>query len=195
MSFFDENSMVRANYGENSENGPLFTAEYLCVTPMNSIRHARELCGKIHYDTTLFQAQPPEKGIHFSHDNMTGLYILYKMAGLDITDLPIIFWNGRYNLHPRDIIFYLYMRTGFKILIPLLIPFLIHSCLRPREETSGKCLWFVRSYGIGNKYFTKLYHALLKIKHPLGGVIDVFSIYFPDINHPIHKRLRSIYGK
>lgn len=196
---------------KQSENGPTFTGELIVLSKMNNFTlnpaPALNLLQKSKrvYRTTVKQ----EWGKHFSHDNMTGLYCMREL-GLDRKldfELPVYKWNNRIWLHPRDLIFYAALNRNFLglLLIPLLLIISIHSLLKPREVTSGKCLWFLRfgTLALSGNYYLQLVgkagiillDTLLRARHGRLPLTDVFGIYYKDVNHPIRKEIEVYYGK
>jgi hypothetical protein len=219
LSFFDDNGLLHVEPDTPSENGILFLAELTLLKIANGFEPDIERISKAILSTITadprehwFSSNPDMEGSSlsgFSHDNMTGLYcLLYIMEGVDMSKLPIMKWNNRYWLHPRDIIYYLLLRIKFNplraILTCLLLPFMVHSCLRPREETSGKCLWLLRLVTINLEFNNKwtyypstallfIANTLLSIKHGDEHWIDILYIYFKNTNHPIREQVREIY--
>lgn len=214
MSFdgwFDTYDLLHVRQGEFSENGPLFTAEY---------RLLKHLLGKNNYKVGLiaqniikvgwFDPNPSDNNgvtVHFSHDNMTGLYVLTKLAGLDCNNLPILKWNERWWLHPRDIAFYSIMKENIwskLLLVPFLLLLLVSSlvsCSRHRDITSGKMLWWTRWNALMlhksrivracAKIGFKLATALITMKN--DSWVGVSAIYFKEVDHPVNELMRELY--
>lgn len=196
---------------DSSENSPTFTAEVCLFSVLNGFEIKPPLLENLKvskYDfRDRFNGTIP---CHFSHDNMTGLHCM-RHLGFTSMELPIIRWDStgkgilrQYWLHPRDIITYLSL--SFAILSPLallLLPIALVSYVKPREATSGKCLWFLRfgtmsasknyilkvigkiGLAIGNKTMLK-YHG----ENPFE---DVFSYYFKDVSHPCRVEIKEWY--
>ena len=137
---------------------------------------------------------------------MTGYKCLhYNLYGTDGLT-PILKWNNRWWLHPRDILFYLTLRLeglcGFLLLL-LLLPFLLFSLMKRREITSGKCLWFLRLTTLSMSQcpwlssvatvYILLSNLILSVAHGNEPWQDIFRIYFKNPNHPIHEQIREIY--
>jgi hypothetical protein len=207
-SFWDEYGLLHVQPNEPSENGILFASEYYALEKIHGqhIYNGENAIVSTHMYDDWYVANPPEKGEHFSHDNMTGLKcLMYNIYGTE-QGTPILKWNGRFWLHPRDIIFYSALRLeglcGF-LLSLLLLPFLFVSLMRPRENTSGKCLWFLRlttmhmslcpwlSSVAGPMLYLSTF--ILSIRHGNEPWDDIFSIYFKNPNHPIRDLVREIY--
>lgn len=195
----------------DSENGSLFTAASFLLmimnkTPRDDMRFLDFY--KLKKSDTEFYTHADTGVVRCSHDNMTGLHIT-KALGLHNMELPIIKWDSRgrkYWLHPRDVIFYSYLSNiPFSgLLLPLLLLFSLHSFLRPRQETSGKCLWFYR-FGVltlSERSLARLIGKvglsmgawLLKREHGDMAFIGVFRIYFTDPNHPVNHEILKWYG-
>lgn len=208
MSFWDEYGLLHVEPNIPSENGILFASEYWALEAIHGhpIYEADLALRSTVVDKNTFQANPPEQGEHFSHDNMTGYkclhYNLYQNDGLT----PILKWNGRWWLHPRDILFYTILRLeglcGF-VLSLLLLPFLLSSLMRTRQNTSSKCLWFLRLTTMSMSQcpwlssiatvYILLSNVILSFRHGSEPWIDIFRIYFRNPNHPIHEQVREIY--
>lgn len=196
-----------------SENSPLFTAEVALFAKLNGFEIVRPVVKNLKVSEVDFRDRMDAKiPCHFSHDNMTGLYCLREL-GYFSGSLPIIRWNstkqGKYSrkfwLHPRDVLFFLALSHPiFSALSLLLLPIALVSFLRPREETSGKCLFFTRfgtmslsknyilrtvgkiGLAIGEKVMVKQYG-----EHPYIGMFDY---YFKNEGHPCRVEIRKLYG-
>lgn len=206
--FWDEYGLLHAMPNEPSENGILFASEYWALEKIHGhhIYNGDVAIASTAMYKDWFVANPPEKGVHFSHDNMTGLKcLMYNIYGTE-AGTPILKWNGRWWLHPRDIIFYSALRLeGLfgSLLVLLLLPFLLFSLMKPREVTSGKCLWFLRltTLHMSNcpwlstvvEPIILITNLLLSIRHGNEPWDDVFSIYFKHPDHPIRGQVREIY--
>lgn len=216
MSFngwFDVCDLLHVRRGEFSENGPLFTAEY---------RLLKHILGKNNYKVGLIAKDVTKDGwfdpspgsldnngptVHFSHDNMTGLYTLYALAGLSNEDLPILRWNHRWWLHPRDIAFYSIMKENIwskLLLVPFLLLLLVSSlvsCSRHRGITSGKMLWWTR-WNTLMLHKSRIVRACAKIGFKLATAlitmkndswVGVSAIYFKEVDHPVNVLMRELY--
>lgn len=94
-------------------------------------------------------------------------------------------------IHPKHLIFY-GMCAGSPLaylFYPLFLLMCIFACLQPRQKTSGKLLCLVMSKCLKRKpligtlsYF--IFTKCVKLTTKGIGWKDVFSIYFPDIEHP-----------
>ena len=221
--WFDLNNMLHVRQGEYSENGPLFTAEYWLARLLNdgylsdASKSAISLSILQICEDGWYNPQPDDlndENCHYSHDNMTGLYALCKLADISVADLPVLKWNNRWWLHPRDIVFYTLMKMNGEKLwinIPLgllylliLLPASLHSCFQERWRTSGKMLWWTR-WNILMLHKSKMISTLsrlswyvceklLKIRHGDKPMTDVVSIYFKEEGHPVKEGIRRIYG-
>ena len=204
-----------ANFGV-SENGPLFTATYILFKLLynNCYNPSRDFTPGYVYNvgTRQYHADPSTNGEHFSHDNMTGLYIwTYLTYFSSLKHLPTIKWNGRYWLHPRDAIFYGCMKGSVlaSLLALVLYPLMIlYSFSKPREITSGKCLWILRltAMTLHHSFFTSLAGTVLgrliqRKNNPKFDVVDIFERYYTkngawqNYDHPTLTVLRQIYER
>lgn len=212
-AFFDENALLHAYRGEYSENGPLFTAEYtMAQTIYNREKMA---CTRALYAMTckgFFDPNPADNNgpdVHFSHDNMTGIYTLHVLSDIDTRHLPVSYWNHKVWAHPRDMAFYSLCKTRkYNFLLPILLfPILliaaIMSCMTSYYRTSGKMLWWLRCHTLKwhkNFMVRTVGHLLwlvcsVILKHKYGDVpmIQISSIYFKDKSHPIRTIFERIY--
>jgi len=194
-----------------SENGPLFTAEVALFAELNNFQISPiDISNLKLNDVTFTDRYNGKFPAHVSHDNMTGFHCL-KALGYTAMDLPIIRWdsvkNGvlrKYWLHPRDVIAFLSLSNAlFSPLAVLLLLFAMVSYLKPRNETSGKCMWFLRFgvMSVSKNYILKIVGKLglalgnkLMVKyHGEKPFIDVFSYYFKDENHPCRVEIKEWY--
>ena len=203
------------NVGPNrlSENGVLFTVEYLLLSRNISGVDASRL-HRMHSngDGTLRQ-EPWDNGDPSSHDNTTAIL---GYAFLSESYSPILRTKiaGEY-WHPRDLIFYNYLKgnaevkrckaIGYLRLLltypfwPLMIPIQWWSCFKGREtgettiSTSSKLLAWVRCQCTAHRSYVmwlswKLNTWTIKRHEELG--IDtwrkVFNFYFKHPGHPIN---------
>ena len=207
-TFWDEYGLLHVQPNEPSENGILFASEYWALERVHNhpIFEGDKALRSTVVNENTFQANPPEQGGHFSHDNMTGYKCLhYNIYGTDGLT-PILKWNDRFWLHPRDILFYLSLRMeglfGF-VFVLLLLPFLLVSLMRRREITSGKCLWFLRLTTLSMSQcpwlssvatvYILLSNLILSVAHGNEPWQDIFRIYFKNPNHPIHEQIEELY--
>jgi hypothetical protein len=141
---------------------------------------------------------------------MTGAYIAREL-GFHNMKLPTYAWHvhtktdkfGWY--HPRDLIFYNYMNGGLlgAFFLPLLLLMAVHSYLKPKEVTSGKCLWFYRFQalrlfkGVWGRLIgslgVSLGERLMKRQHGSQPFRDVFNFYFKNQNHPVNQEIKKYY--
>lgn len=215
-NFFDRYGLLHVEQGHPSENGVLFAAEYFftekLISGRVSIPYVRRVIKSsiVSLEPFRFQANPPQNGDHFSHDNLTGLYACAALLGsFRDSGLPVMRWNSRTWWHPRDILFYSLMKEYKWTLLffPLICLFLsgsaLVSCLKERANTSGKLLWWlrvqmmivhpwwiVRTYGNCMK---KIIIKCVERNHGVFGYADVAGIYFKNINHPIRINMERLY--
>lgn len=230
MSFtgwFDKYDLLHVRQGEYSENGPLFLAEYWLLrkllgesfwiyeTTFIGINKTTILIGE-HGDAKevkWFDPNPTDDNIptvHFSHDNMTGLYVLTSLTNISnrgLSDLPVLRWNSRWWLHPRDIAFYSIMKENIwskLLLVPFLLLLLVSSlvsCSRHRGITSGKMLWWTRWNAL-MLHKSRIVRACAKIGFKLATALitmkndswaGVSAIYFKEVDHPVNELMRELY--
>lgn len=194
--FLHHQEAIRGN-PETSENGPTFSTEAILLGMPLTPRYDMLIKSKRVFRTTPIS----EWGGHFSHDSMTALYASRRV---DTSKLPMIYWNKRFMLHPRDIVYYGYMRYGFWFypLLPIVSLANIISCARTWKKhksvnfageaikwksltTSGKMLAFVRNKSAGLKLTHKICTWLIKRNKHFGSWTKVAKIYFPNEGHPI----------
>ena len=144
-----------------------------------------------------------EWGSHFSHDNMTGLYCLYKNSMYDphtLSTLPIMKWNDRWWLHPRDLAFYFWAHH------PLLgLPFLwiaslsmFISCYQEHKvrngniilKTDGKLLAWMRCKSFNMRVTYKVCTWLIERNPKFGSWNNVAKIYFREEGHPLRELIK-----
>jgi hypothetical protein len=209
-----ETDLLHAKPDEVSENGPLFTAEYHLAQIIKNIAWRRGQSGELvpawvawgFIIDTPYAANPPEAPGNFSHDNLTGLYILEKILYIN-TKLPFILVNGKISApHPRDWFgFYPLMAMpwwSYPLLPLIYLSFALitmQGIFGPNESTSGRCLIWSRLHAL--KYLTGHYmlanfliswcNMVMKLK----GISwkQQFSLYFPYKNHPINNLMRALY--
>jgi len=210
--WMDEYRMLNPEKNTPTENAVLVTLEYdllkngpklLLLTHTLILRYFQtetsHLYKQTHYNK---KADHGEEGLEpNSHDNITAIitcmylvgskhrvkglwrYILANLGTYDFRHPNEVRWDRL--LHPRDLIFYGYLAGNIlcTLLLPLLIPMMLHSCLKPREVTSGKLLWWVRCHCLPKPFFW-LFHKLVDYK-------DAFRIYFHQEGHPITELLEE----
>lgn len=206
----DSYGMLNPEKNTPTENAVLVTLEYYLLSGRNVgevldfifLHFETDVPGlytQTHYGK---KADHGEEGLEpNSHDNITAIMVAFKLFGYDAHVGAI--WSyivrnsGTYDfrhpnevrwdrlLHPRDLIFYGYLAGNIlcTLLLPLLIPMMLHSCLKPREVTSGKLLWWVRCHCLPKPFFW-LFHKLVDYK-------DAFRIYFHQEGHPITELLKE----
>lgn len=198
--FWDDKGLLHTGVPPRSfsENGILFAAYFyfkaLEKSPLTPFGQGQLGYAILNTYSLFFNPNPSDNNdetSHFSHDNMTGLYSLmyYKHS---CYSLPIFRWNGRYWLHPRDIVFYATLRH-IKLayfFLPIVYFAAIISCMRAKEITSGKCLAWLRlttlkDYHI-NKYVRWSANLCYKICEKLTNFKEAFSFYFKREDHPVN---------
>lgn len=99
-------------------------------------------------------------------------------------------------IHPKDLIFYGYLSGSFicKLLFPIFLITCILPHFKPVEDTSTKILSFVRlklvkNNNIFSRLTCKIVNFLVKRKHQNWN--NIFQIYFPNTEHPIHKLMNT----
>jgi hypothetical protein len=208
----DKYGLLNPERGTPTENAILVTLEYQLLAgeiPAYTVikvmdyfqTPVRGLYTQTHYGK---KADHGEEGLEpNSHDNITAMMVAFKLLGAEAESKVKNVWSyivankGTYDfrhpnevrwdrlLHPRDLIFYGYLAGNIlcTLLLPLLIPMMLHSCLKPREVTSGKLLWWVRCHCLPKPFFW-LFHKLVDYK-------DAFRIYFHQEGHPITELLKE----
>jgi len=201
----------------NSENGPLFSAEFHMLW--------KQMYGKSHpYLSDAIGTVNPRKGqynpsgewidkdsrdAHFSHDNMTGLYCLYYQRFQHIpSHLDVM---TKYVKHPRDLCFFTYCHMlkydGFMMWVIkhllLVIPSLamIVSCWQLYKvrngnkilKTDGKLMALLRCKTFGLKKTLWCCEKALKMRKKWKSWSQIFGIYFRRSDHPINQMACKIY--
>lgn len=222
-NWFDDYGLLHLDPGGDSENGVLFAAESHLLNTITPPFHSRGMGDLLRnvYHRDWFDPNPAHMinnaHSHFSHDNLTGVYCLNALLrrqgfGLPWKKLPILHWNNRLWLHPRDICFYSIFRMLNKIyllpamllcLLPIILAAVI-SCRRDKGITSGKLLVFVRlktlsicGLGIIEKCADlafKLCHKILTKIHGPNPYLDISKTYFPNDAHPVREGFRRFYN-
>lgn len=197
---------------DESENGPMFTG-LLLVTPnitrwnvANPFQQGPDLFAVINVkDKGAFRVNAKGKwGDHFSHDNMTGLYCILNISPKPLKvirkHLPILKWNNRWWLHPRDISFYFWCHH------PILgLPFLwiaslamIISCYQTYKvrggvkivKTDGKLLTWMRCKSFNMPITFAICTWLIKRNPYFVTWNHVASIYFKNPKHPLRTLIK-----
>ena len=102
-------------------------------------------------DKNNYQSNPPEKGPHFSRNNMLGLYVLCKLHKMKktIKQLPLMVWNEYkwYNpkhWHPSTWAVFLAFKYPIFKYNPLIYIMALFSLLTTDyKNTANKNLWFL----------------------------------------------------
>jgi hypothetical protein len=141
-----------------------------------------------------------ELGSHVSHDEITGMYLIRKNSGLPCDDLPILKWNNRWWLHPRDMSFYFYCHH------PILgLPFLwitslcmIVSCAQTYKvrngnkiiKTDGKLSAWGKCQTYDMRLTYKICTWLIERNPVFGSWNNCAKIYFKNKEHPLRDLIR-----
>jgi hypothetical protein len=195
IKYYDSNGFM----APHGENGVLFTAEYARL---------RQMTGKpplfpngdvrLPIEVTLSPGRDP-----LSHDNMTAIVCLSKQFNLGY-EKNLFHREWWRRLHPRDIIFYLYMKGG--ILGALAKPFLfitilsgLYACYHKQEtgktlDTDGKLLHWLRVETCDWKLTRKISSFILEDRHNMTWD-DIFKIYFKEWDNPIRVIAGEYYAK
>lgn len=215
MDYFNKYGMLNEGLTDSeysSENCMLFTAVYILLLKekgkdysalLEAFKAYLEGC-KIRtglYNQFPYEVSTGDKWM--SHDQLTSIMRISKEFDLGIHEdiwkeikrqnfkydnvNPYKFWNmeGGWH-HPMHIMYYGYIAGGilWKMLWPLLLFFSLFACSSPKERTSGKQICWVKFKRLF-PFIHKLNTMLVNIKNGSWG--NVFSIYYPDPNHPINK--------
>jgi hypothetical protein len=186
-----------------NENASLYTVEYILKT--NDQRKGYDLVNfylSVKLADGLYNQLPLHAGNnddYMSHDQLTAMMIISKKYNLGLhQDIwkEVKRQGFRYNniepgkgwiLHPRDTIFY-GMLAGSKLwylMYPILLIIMIISQFG--QDTSGKCLNWIRCQGMNWSWTLKILGWFM----PYKSWADVFQVYFPDPNHPINVSFRE----
>ncbi len=189
-----------------SENGVLYRAYHRRLRKLKALHTGAEApdadWAEVHsISSTIvnlhdnrFQANPPENGDHFSHDNMKGLYSLCKdLAPQAFRKLPLVRWNSRNWLHPNGWLVHLCYKYPKLLKVPGVLAILLimmnYSLKRPDEQTSGKLLWWLVFHDLG-----------IESKLPIHNWEKDFHYYFSNAgryaneDHPIRVLAHTIYS-
>jgi hypothetical protein len=193
----------KTHYPNFDENASLYTVEYLFLKDDPNCPEAFNLMkfyAQVKVSSGLYGQLPFFAGNnddYTSHDQISAMMCFSKRYNMGIHNdiwAEVKRQGFRYNnitpdspglkglLHPRDIIFY-GMIAGSKLwylLWPLWFLMIVWSQFG--QETSGKCLNWVRCQGMGWNWTLKILGWLM----PYKDWREVFAIYFPDTNHPIN---------
>jgi len=195
-SWFDERGLlhhVNNPTTDSSENELLFTAEYLLLGGAYYFLHKTNMRN--------FYAEEVHQNRHVSHDNKTGLISSMSKYRQEESIFKV---GNRWWFHPRDIVYYGYMKYGFWFapFLPIVSLANIISCARTWKKhealqpdgtvikwksltTSGKMLAFVRNKSAGLTLTHKICTWLIKRNPEFGSWTKVAKIYFPNEGHPI----------
>lgn len=201
--WLDENRLLhhkRFPTHQTSENELLFTAELILLVAIQEGEYMGNLPG-VSAGMLYFYNEQKKLDKHISHDNKTGLVSIWNKY-----DESIFKVGNRWWFHPRDIVFYGYMKHGawFWPLLPIVSIANIISCAstykthkdRPEGErkhltTSGKMLSFVRNKAAGLTLTHKICTWLIERNENFGSWHRVSKIYFPEEGHPIPELMKD----
>lgn len=216
----DEYGLLNPEFRKRSENGIKVTAEYYILNNKPAVPAfyaATRLSVPGHpglYRQTPWDAPADhgEPGLEpTSHDNLTAIVTSMKLAGHEVEVEAV--WSylvrnlftydfrtpGKISLkrimHPRDIIYYGYLANNFIcwLLLPILLVMQAITCARPKEETSGKLLCWMRIQCLPS-IFSKLFYYQIN-KQYVGGLKELFRIYYPNEGHPTNVTLNHKQGE
>lgn len=152
MEFWQPSGGLQMHPLHPAENEPLFRFYFNFWRAMNDRPlkgGAKPFHDETNYSPGHFQAKIPEKGSHFSRDNMWAIYMDRILNGLPIDDLPIFRWNNRTWWHPNGWAVHLALKyTFFKVVFsPLIVLMFCWSYVFDTDEkSSGQCLWGCMNY-------------------------------------------------
>ena len=207
-TWFDKSRLMHLNdhpHPLDSENGPLFTAYFQCLFAykMRSKYHNLSQSIVTINPTPGVYNPSAEGGSHFSHDNMTGLYCLYKMyVGRCPKHLHVL---TKYVKHPRDICFLTYAKIAHKrgafwnvlkhalLTIPSIT--MMVTCYQKYKvrgglkiiKTDGKLLAFLRCHTFGLKKTLRICEFIMDKRAVFKTWGHVFSTYFTKPDHPCNR--------
>src|SRR3972149_3040495 len=109
--FFDKDGLLHPTKNEVSKNGILFLVEYYLLKLLNEellvedIEQFQTIISKLRNSNNTYSAVP-SGGKHWSHDNHTAKCSFEYLFNLK-SDIWLKDWYRR--IHPRDLIFYLFL--------------------------------------------------------------------------------------
>lgn len=192
--WFDKNGLLHVNPGEDSDNGILFTVEYYLLRLIRN-EFIDEYLENYNEQVKLHQKalgeywqRPGSTENPGSHDNATAIACFSYLFN---QPHHITLKMTAQFLNPRDFIFYNFLKGKFwaKLAMPYVLLSHYVTSKKPREETSGKCLLFVRyACTVGKskimaKSWPIIERNLMKI-HGKRYWGDIFRIYFKREDHP-----------
>lgn len=227
MSFIDNYGLINSRTDEvNAENAILWTYQNIILTDETNInsdvrREALEkafnkcrISNGLYHQNPAFAISGPqiEKDKYMSPDQLLticGASYRYRLTHAKDIWKEIKRQKFRYDninpdnpkryIRPNDLVFYGYSAGSFicKLLVILISLGCVISCLRNKNETSGKLLAYIKCKSLERESFImrctfKICTYLVNLKNSGWG--DVFSIYFKDKNHPNNTLARRIYG-
>ena len=131
-------------------------------------------------------------------------WVFHKEIMAEIKNQKLFFYNNVKDkevrlIHPRDWV--LYVAVNYPIIGGLLLPLLgvacIIACMKSRPHTSGKLLTWVKVEMLKRNFLSMRFAGLVcdfLIKRTHGNWSDVFSIYFPLVDHPIQLSAKEVYS-
>lgn len=203
--FMDKQGFIHHSIEKDSENGILFSTYYYILisllNPFNKIKYGNLITNLIEKLETepdsgqfFMTCNPNDSEDLASHDNLTAIICASKFFNKDFINK--IRFSKNY-IHPRDIIFFLYIKNNIlgKLLLPILSLIMIIQTIPKYKiinnskylRTDGLLLSFIRCKTFKLNITYKLMCYLLKKFHKVKNPYSyIFSIYFKDVNHPIN---------
>ncbi|HLD91128.1 MAG TPA: hypothetical protein VI911_08965 [Patescibacteria group bacterium] len=221
MSYFDSNGLLNSIDNEDGgENSMLYTFEYILLFKLcygfncHEYLTFTEAMDKCELSKGVFK-QHPTNIDSMSHDNLTSMVCYSKLFNKkyhkDIWDEIKRQGYFKYDnqtpdkptkwLHPRDTIYYGILNNNVicYMFIPILFIMMLVSMFEEKESTCGKILWFIRIYSSNNLFFKlffkPIYDIILRVQYGKNPLQQLFSIYFKEVNHPIHYLTRVYYER
>lgn len=196
----------------SSENCMLFTTVFTLLrkeakgdyeTSLEAFKAYLKLC-KIRtglYNQFPYEVTTGDKWM--SHDQLTSIIRMSKEFDLGIHEAiwkeikrqhfkydnvhPDTFWTKEGGWHHPMHIMYYGLVCGSKLwylLYPIVLIMSMITCLSPKESTSGKQICWIKFKGLF-PFIHKINTLCVNLKN--GSWKNVFSIYYPDPQHPINK--------
>ena len=130
----------------------------------------------------------------FSLDEAISVAATSRRYGHHANLKKIELFSRSYSLRPDTLAYLLCCRYSIfnYLLVPRLIVSLsiILACMSEKGSTSGKQLAYIRYKGLNMKWTWKICNMVLTNKN----FAEVFSIYYPEENHPINKLARVVFN-
>jgi hypothetical protein len=203
--YFDDNGFLPPG----GENGLLFTSEYLKLRQLLDEDSMLDY-NRVNFALNVYKRQDGNflvnKKEGWSHDNHTGLVCLSHNIDADY-HRKIYYSNFIQRIHPRDILFYLYIRGGITKAIAFPFMFIcsismIISCFQSFKyrriggemikiyKTDGKLLAWLRFNTVKMPLTKKICDYIIKKKHKGWG--HIFETYFGK-RHPNTMMAKRLY--